>query len=132
MLNPSTADAAKDDPTVAKCVRLARRWGYGALEVRNIFALRSTNPLGLRKVSDPIGPRNNEAIMDCVLSPDTALVIAAWGNHGAYLGRGAQLRTMLQQTGLSVFCFCLTKENEPAHPLYQLEHESEEELVPYL
>ena len=131
MLNPSTADATKDDNTVAKCLRLARRWGYGALEVRNIFALRSTDPMGLRKIADPVGPQNDGAITSCVTNPETTLIIAAWGNHGVYLERGAHVRKLLEQTARPVFAFCLTNQNQPAHPLYQAECDLEG-LVRYL
>lgn len=128
MLNPSTADATKDDPTVAKCVRLARRWGFSALEVRNIFAFRSTDPWALRKAADPVGPMNNAAIAEAVLHPETRLIVAAWGVHGTYLERGAEVRDLLLRAGKPVQCFLvmgplapLTQQGQPAHPLYQPE-----------
>lgn len=37
MMNPSVADHDGDDPTVAKCGRLARAWGYGDIYVGNTF-----------------------------------------------------------------------------------------------
>jgi hypothetical protein len=131
MLNPSVADMRKDDNTVSKCMRLARTWGYGAIEVRNIFALRSTDPRGLKAVADPVGPENDKAIIDCASSQETGLIIAAWGNHGSYLQRSSQVRQILQQIGKPVFAFGITSQNEPAHPLYQKECQ-EADLVRFM
>src|SRR5512132_1306567 len=58
LLNPSSADEATNDPTSERCERRARRWGFGGLIVTNLFALCSTDPAGLRRVADPIGPEN--------------------------------------------------------------------------
>ncbi len=46
-LNPSTADEHTDDPTIRKCVGFAKRWGFGAIDMVNLFAYRSTSPKGL-------------------------------------------------------------------------------------
>lgn len=48
MLNPSTATEQTVDPTVERTLRFARAWGCGASEVVNVFALRSTDPAGIR------------------------------------------------------------------------------------
>jgi len=65
MLNPSTADEVKNDPTVERCQRRAQQSGFGALEVVNIFALRSTDPSALYVDGiDPIGPDNDQYILD--------------------------------------------------------------------
>src|SRR5437588_2477108 len=62
MLNPSTADAINNDPTIRKCVGFARRWGCGLLQVVNLFALRATEPRVLRAAADPVGPENSRWI----------------------------------------------------------------------
>lgn len=123
MLNPSTADARQDDPTVAKCIRLARRWGFGGVQVRNIFAFRSTDPGNLRHASDPIGPDNDLAIVDAANSEHTGVIVAAWGNDGKFLLRGSLVRKMLGFTGRPIYCFDISKEGQPVHPLYQTERE---------
>lgn len=93
MLNPSTADAAHDDPTIRRCIRLARAWDYGALEVVNLFAYRATDPTQLRRAADPIGPRNDDYLRRA--GRRAADVILAWGNGGRWQGRGAAVLRLL-------------------------------------
>ena len=114
LLNPSTADAHKNDPTIRRCQGYAVAWGAASLEIVNIFALRSTDPAGLRRVEDPIGPRNNGAIRRAIARADT--VVAAWGNHGSYLDRSTTVRRLLRDTPAQ--CLGLTASGEPKHPLY--------------
>src|SRR5262245_2535132 len=76
-LNPSTADGATDDPTIRRCVGFARSWGFDWLLMGNLYALRSTDPKGLMRVEDPIGPKNQGKLRN--LTRRTELVVAAWG-----------------------------------------------------
>jgi len=121
MLNPSTADAQQNDPTVAKCIRVARRLGYCALEVRNIFAIRGSDPAIIKRVDDPIGRENDQAIRDCVADPSISTVVAAWGNHGGYLDRASHIVRMLSEIQKPVYCFAISLQGQPVHPLYQRE-----------
>jgi hypothetical protein len=116
MLNPSTADALVVDPTVRRCLGFAKKWGAGSLEVTNIFALRATDPKELRRVVDPVGPANDEAIVESALMAD--LVVAAWGVHGVYLDREAHVRSLLTKAGVEVSVLQVTKDGHPGHPLY--------------
>jgi hypothetical protein len=116
MLNPSTADAAVDDPTIRRCIAFARSWGFSGLAVRNLFALRATNPGRLHSARDPIGSANDAAIFDLIgFCP---LIVAAWGVHGGLLGRGRQVAEMLAGRGQELKCLGLTKGGHPRHPLY--------------
>ena len=47
MLNPSTADATEDDPTIRACMAFAERWECGWLDVVNLYAFRATDPADL-------------------------------------------------------------------------------------
>ena len=77
MLNPSTADASRDDPTIRRCIGFARAWGFGGVEVANLFALRATDPRHLRGVPDPVGPRNARSLK--LALAHASLVVVAWG-----------------------------------------------------
>lgn len=116
MLNPSTADVTSDDPTVARCTRRARSWGYGGLIVTNLFAFRATDPAGLRSAPDPVGPEGDAAIV--AAARIAVLVVCAWGNHGAYRSRAAAVRSLLDGLGVTPYYLALTRRGEPAHPLY--------------
>lgn len=116
MLNPSTADEYRDDPTIARCHRLARQPGYPGLLIWNLFALRATDPAMLRKVDDPVGPQNDAAI-DLALSL-CARTVLAWGNHGKLAERSTEVMNRCQASGTTLAAFGLTGQGEPRHPLY--------------
>ena len=111
-LNPSTADEKTDDPTVCRCIDFAKRWGFGGILVGNLFAIRSADPNLIHQDADPVGPLNDECLIE--MAREAKTVVAAWGNHGAYLGRSEAVRSLIP--GMK----CLVKNNtgEPRHPLY--------------
>jgi hypothetical protein len=116
MLNPSTATEVQNDPTVERCERRARALGFGAFRVTNIFAFRATDPRVMRASPDPVGPANDVAITEAALWADR--IICAWGSHGAHLGRGAAVTTLLRATGRPLWHLGLTAAGAPKHPLY--------------
>jgi hypothetical protein len=116
MLNPSTATELATDPTVERCYRRAVGWGFGTLEVVNLFALRSTDPQGLYRVKDPVGTDNDQAITAAVLLAQQ--VVCGWGTYGRHLGRGDAVRELLERIGITPYCLKLTRNGEPGHPLY--------------
>jgi len=114
MLNPSTATAEKNDPSVRRCMGFAQREGCGELEVINLFALRSTDPKQLYLSDDPIGPENNYYMRLAV--KNAKIIVAAWGSHGHLYRRGEEICRLLEGTDL--LCLGVTKDGHPKHPLY--------------
>lgn len=114
MLNPSTADAMLDDPTIRRCAGFARDFGYGGIMVRNLFAFRATKPKNLpidRAVAE--GPRNYEVLLRCVEEP----TVCAWGVHGGEAGE-AVVERLIGAGANQLFHLGLTKAGYPRHPLY--------------
>ncbi|WP_146396928.1 DUF1643 domain-containing protein [Pseudobythopirellula maris] len=111
-LNPSTADATKDDPTVRRCVGFAKSWGFGTLIIANLFAYRATDPTVLAQVSDPVGPSNDRTLKRLAAQAD--FVLAAWGTRGKLSDREQRVLTYLQEP----YCLGTTSDGHPRHPLY--------------
>ncbi|WP_374662190.1 DUF1643 domain-containing protein [Inhella sp.] len=111
-LNPSTADATQDDPTLRRCMAFARSWGFGGLVMTNLFAWRATDPRELLAAHDPVGPRNDAALR--LHHARSSCTVAAWGAQGTHQGRHQVVRAMLPH----LHCLRLTKDGHPAHPLY--------------
>lgn len=111
-LNPSTADANNDDPTLRRCIDFARRWGCDGLVMVNLFAYRATEPKVMKVADDPIGPENNAVL--CRVANECSLVVACWGHHGSHMGRDRDVMVLLD----SLLCMGLTKDGHPRHPLY--------------
>jgi hypothetical protein len=116
MLNPSTADEAKLDPSCTRARGYAERWGYGALIVTNLFSFRETNPEKMKAARDPVGPGNDAAILRA--AREAAIVVCAWGNHGAHKGRSSEVIDFLKDGKIELHVLRLNGGGEPAHPLY--------------
>lgn len=117
MLNPSSADALMDDPTIRRCTGFARRLGCGQLEVVNLYALRATNPVELLVHADPIGPMNDAAIAWAASRAD--VVVAAWGAFGGRSPmRQARVEAVRALLPDAVVCLGRTRDGHPRHPLY--------------
>lgn len=114
MLNPSTADAEQDDPTIRRCIRFAKSWGGGRLEVVNLYAWRATDPGQLPAGREAIGPDNDRTIQHLCLS--WPLTVAAWGAHPMTDARARYVTGLLG--GQPVRCLGRTAKGGPRHPLY--------------
>lgn len=115
LLNPSTADASQDDPTIRRCMGFAKRWGFGSIVVVNLYAYRATKPRDMLAVDDPIGPDNDRIIAEAV---EGNTVVAAWGTN-ARPERVAEVLQLIPRTA-ELLALEITKDGHPRHPLYVL------------
>jgi hypothetical protein len=117
MLNPSTADAALDDPTIRRCIGFARREGFGGLVVLNLYAYRATDPKALLTCADPVGPGNDDMLRAHMRSSVGVArpVVAAWGTN-ARVDRVKQVLDLCPEVDWR--CLGTTKDGHPRHPLY--------------
>lgn len=129
MLNPSTADATKPDPTLHRCVHFAKLWGFGGLIVFNPFALRSPSPKVLLAAVDLIGPQNDQAISYALVTGSATLV--AWGAaHKELRGRISVVEQRILLSGKPVYCLGRTQEGLPKHPLARGTHRVPDDQQP--
>ena len=112
MLNPSTADASIDDPTIRRCIAFSKAWGYGAMWVGNLYGLRATDPKFLFRfgIDEMSGPDNAKHLYQ--MSTASALIVCAWGAPG-----GTRIPLSLLAPG-GFWCLGKTKSGAPRHPLY--------------
>jgi hypothetical protein len=115
MLNPSTADATLDDPTIRRCRGFADSWDCNGIVVVNIYGLRSTDPSALWKHPDPVGPENDYYIRQ--VARECGAVVCAWGVN-AKPERIADVVKLVRATGAELYCLGVTKDGHPKHPLY--------------
>ena len=128
MLNPSTANATHDDPTLASCRRISAHQGYGGLEIVNLFAYRTTDPQQLGSTCDPVGIENDECLELVVKAPTD--IVVAWGELGVFRDRDCEVLDLLSQNASGpLLCLGLLPNGCPRHPLYMPEST---QPLPYL
>lgn len=118
MLNPSTADAITDDPTIRRCLEFSRKWDFGGIWVVNLFAYRATDPKEMLEAHahgvDIEGPQNDRMIVQT--AHECRRTIFAWGTQGHLNGRDQKVISLLSE--FNPYCLGKTKDGHPKHPLY--------------
>lgn len=120
MLNPSTADAFVDDPTIRRCISFATSQDADTLRVVNLFALRATDPGELKKCGSAAlaGADLTNDVTIRASAMESMLIIAAWGNHGTLFARAKDVATRVLK-GFNLHCLARSeKTGAPKHPLY--------------
>lgn len=121
MLNPSTADAMLDDPTIRRCIGFAAREGCGWLHVVNLYAYRATDPRALVSAGDPVGPENDASIAAAIAEACASggYVLAAWGVYPRAAARVETVRAICRSLGGdALYCLGTSAAGHPRHPLY--------------
>jgi hypothetical protein len=115
----STTNEWRGDPAVRRCIGFARAWGYGGIDIGNLFGLQAAGPRKLASVTDPIGPDNDAHL--AAMCTDNDLVLLAWGAH-ADPSRARSVAQMLwrlsEHCGGSLAVLGWTERGQPRHPLY--------------
>lgn len=130
MLNPSKADADRDDPTVLRCMSFARREDRGGIVVVNLFTLCATDPAVLLRSKHPVDV-DGDAELTATFRAAGELghtVVAAWGNHKMAVDRGRAVRNRARVLDVPLWCLGFTHNGAPRHPLYV---RGDAELRPY-
>ncbi len=116
LMNPSVADVDFSDPTLDKTGKFSRSWGFGGQLVANAHAYRATDKNRLLDVADPVGPENDQTILD--MAVEAKSVVLAYGQPPMRLRqRGRDVETLLRRHPR--LCHLkLAKDGTPVHPLY--------------
>ncbi|MBA9027613.1 DUF1643 domain-containing protein [Peribacillus huizhouensis] len=118
LLNPSTADDEGDDQTTKVCIEFAKKWGYGSLQIVNLFAFRATYPTDLKKVKDykkMVGVHNHSFLQNALQNADK--IVVAWGEHGKIQKRYMDDSLKSLFSYFPLYCFREIANNQPKHPL---------------
>lgn len=115
MLNPSTADARRDDPTMRRCAGFAKGWGFAGFDAVNLYDYRATDPRDLFAADRPCSRANDAAIFSAAAAAD--LVVAAWGGR-AEAARAEAVMSALAAASVELCALGLTRDGAPRHPLY--------------
>lgn len=114
MLNPSTADHSRGDPTLKRVMGFSERWGYDGCVVVNLFSLRSPHPKDLKLARDPIGSPTDRVI--AVGLRWTVATVAAWGVCG-FDSRRHHVQRLLLAMNRPILCLGTAKDGSPKHPM---------------
>lgn len=125
MLNPSRADADRDDPTVLTLIHFAKLWGYGGLRIVNLFAFRTSNPAELFECEARFGPENGRYIEDAMAyaAKNGRRLLVAWGNGGNLDDRAEWFCSRAHHVHkLDLICLGTTRGWMPKHPMARGKH----------
>lgn len=114
MLNPSTANHEEEDRTSSQCIYFAQKFGFGSLEIVNLYAFISTDPKQLKLEYDPIGSENDKYMLEAASRAKT--IIVAWGGKHFFNHRNKKVKRLLTSNGHQLQCLGIARSGHPRHP----------------
>lgn len=118
-VNPSTADASKDDPTIRKDIGFATRLGWSRIIKANLCGYRATDVRELAAVADPVGPDTDLHLLQIMTEAD--VIVAAWGPTAKLPARlrrrYLEIVDMAEAVDKPLYCFGTAKDGQPRHTL---------------
>ena len=111
-LNPSTANATSDDPTIRRVKSIAANLGYGGVYMMNCFPYISTDP---KKLVSSGGTLVNDIKLKEVSEKCTDIIFA-WGNFEIVRMMGIDY--ILSNKFPNAKALHINKNGSPKHPLY--------------
>ena len=112
-LNPSTANADEDDPTIRRLSSLLKNNGFGGFFMCNLFALVSPYPEDLQSCPDPVKD-NDKWLIET--ADKVTHVVYCWGNFDEATYRAKKIKNMFPSKHIN--CFGKNRNGSPKHPLY--------------
>lgn len=118
MLNPSTADASQDDPTLRRCIGFGRAFNRSRIHVVNLFSFRTPYLEELldahKRGVDVVGPRGDD-----VFGTLPGTVVCAWGppKWSFVRERARAVAARIAARDIPLFCLGTSKDGSPRHPL---------------
>lgn len=118
LMNPSTADEIKNDPTIERQCRRAKMLGFGGLVILNCGAIRETDSRKAWADPEPIGPANLETIQKEIEGNPSGMFIAGWGAPARRVGADRPIIDLFERVGFPLYCLGVNSDGSPKHPLY--------------
>ena len=124
MLNPSTADASKDDPTMRRVIYFTQRFNGTSLSVVNLFDYRTTVSAGLASATVALQSEFwRSYVVQAIETCDT--LVFAWGSaapkaiHHQTIDAQREVIAIATIAKKQTSCLAINGNGAPAHPLYQ-------------
>ena len=116
-LNPSTANANKNDPTITRLIQLTKDNGYGGFYMHNLFTLISSKPKALYgKAREEVIHPDHEGVFEHNLAR-VKTVVFCWSTIADRKELHWRALEIMERFP-NALCFGRNQNGSPKHPLY--------------